>query len=203
MSENLNTDRNFKGQLENETVECFCRKHWIVLVQDMFGFLLFIIVLIFLIVNFSGIYNFFSQDSPLITFLAFLIIGLFTLYIHRFFLRLIRYYLEIIIITNYRIVEVDKSLYLRDAKDAIDLPKIQDIKESRNGIIKKMLNFGELVITLSSTSTTKTLNFIPNPEYHFRKINQLKREYIKKGLSGKDMPTRNGVKKNESISGLS
>ncbi|MBA4336924.1 hypothetical protein C0416_04110 [bacterium] len=203
MNVNLNTDRHFKGQLENETVECFCRKHWIVLTRDILGFLIFIVVLIFSIVNFRGVYTFFSQDSSLITFMAFSIVSLFTLYIHHFFLRIIRYYLEVVIITNYRIVDVDKSLYLRDAKDAIDIAKIQDIKESRNGILKKMLNFGELIITLSSTATTKTLNFIPNPGYHFRKINELKREYIKKGLSKEDVHSKKSAKKDESISGLS
>jgi len=203
MSETLNTDRHFKGQLENETVECFCRKHWIVLIRDILGFLIFITVLILLIANFVRVYTFFSQDSSLITLLAFSIVCLFTLYIHHFFLRLIKYYLEIVVITNYRIVDVDKSLYLRDSKDAIDLSKIQDIKESKHGIMKKMLNFGELIITLSSTSTTKTLSFIPNPGYYFRKINELKREYIQKGLSNKDVPTHKSIKKNEPISGLS
>lgn len=194
MMNNENKDRHFKGQLDTEVVQCFYRKHWIVLMKDILGFALFITILTFVISQFKGIYVFFSQDSFFITFLAFSIVGLFTIFIHKFFLRLIRYYLDIAIITNYRIVNIDKSLYLRDSKDAVDLPKIQDIQTSQHGIMKKIFNFGELVITLSSTSTTKTLDFVPNPSYHFRKINTLKRDYIKERLSSRDPRRKRPIK---------
>ncbi len=186
MTNNENKDRHFKGQLDTEVVQCFYRKHWLVLMKDTLGFILFITIFTFVVMHFKGIYTFFSQDSFFITFLAFSIVGLFTIFIHKFFLRLVRYYLDIAIITNYRIVNIDKSLYLRDSKDAVDLPKIQDIQTSQHGIMKKIFNFGQLVITLSSTSTTKTLDFVPNPSYHFRKINTLKREYIKERLATRD-----------------
>ncbi len=182
MNKTGNTDRHFKGQLESEVVQCFYRKHWIVLVRDIVSFFIFVTVLTFVAMHFKGIYTFFSQDSIFTTFLAFSLVSLFTLFIHRFFLRFIRYYLDITVITNYRIVTIDKSLYLLDEKDAIDLPKIQDIKKSQHGIIKRMLGYGELIITLSSTTTTKILVFVPNPGYHFRKINKLKREYIKERI---------------------
>lgn len=194
MNKNGNTDRHFKGQLDTEVVQCFYRKHWVVLVRDILEFIIFITALTIVVMQFKGIYVFFSQDSFFITFLAFSIVGLFTIFIHKFFLRLIRYYLDIAIITNYRIVNIDKSLYLQDSKDAIDLPKIQDIQKSQHGIMKKIFNFGELIITLSSTVTTKILDFVPNPEYHFRKINTLKREYIKEKLLYRRPNKENPVK---------
>jgi hypothetical protein len=184
-----NTNRNFKGQLETEEVLCFCRKHWIVLFKDFLGMILFIVVMGLIAFNFQRIYKFFSQDSFFIKFFALSLIILFTIYIHRFFLRMIHYFLDIVIITNYRIVILDKSLYLRDSKDAIDLPKIQDIEKNQSGILRKIFNFGQLIITLSSTSTTKVLRFIPNPDYHFRKINKCKREYIKERLSKREQKT--------------
>lgn len=180
------SNRHFKGQVESEVVQCFYRKHWIVLLKDIVEFIIFIGALTFVITQFKGIYIFFSQDSFLINFLAFSMISLFTLFIHRFFLKFIKYYLDIVVITNYRIVNIDKSLYLRNSKDAIDLPKIQDMKKSQYGIIQRIFNFGELIITLSSTTSTKILRFVPNPEYHFRKINKLKRKYIKERLSNRE-----------------
>lgn len=211
MSPEDNKNKHFKGQLENEVVQCFYRKHWVVLGRDIFEFIIFIAVLTFVAMHFKGIYDFFSQDSFFISFLAFSIVGLFTVFIHKFFLRLVRYYLDIGIITNYRIVTIDKSIYLRDAKDAIDLHKIQDMQKSKHGILKKIFNFGEIIITLSSTSTTKVLTFVPNPGYHFRKINKLKREYIKERTSHrkqkgvyKPAPVHNpDYITEESISGLS
>jgi hypothetical protein len=177
-----NTNRHFKGQHKTEAVSCFCRKHWIILVKDFLGFIIFLTLLIITGIYLKGIYNFFSQDSFFINVMAIAIAGLFTFYLHKFFLRMVRYFLEIVIITNYRIVVLNKSLYLKDSKDATDLPKIQDIKKRQNGILRNFLRFGDLEITLSSSSTTKVLSFIPNPDYHFRKINNLKREYIKERL---------------------
>lgn len=179
------TNRHFKGQHDTEVVQCFCRKHWIILIKDFLGFFIFLGLLILTSVFLKSIYNFFVQDSLIIHLVAFSIVGLFTFYIHRFFLRLVRYFLEIVIITNYRIVVLNKSLYLRDSKDATDLPKIQDLKKHQNGILRNFLRFGDIEITLSATSTTKFLKHIPNPDYHFRKINLLKREYIKERIGFK------------------
>ena len=177
-----NTNRHFKGQHRTEYVSCFCRKHWIILVKDFLGFFILLTLLILTGIFLKGIYNFFSQDSFFINVMALGVAGIFTFYLQKFFLRIIQYFLEIVIITNYRIVVLNKSLYLKDSKDATDLPKIQDIKKRQDGILKNFLRFGDLEITLSSSSTTKLLTFIPNPDYHFRKINTLKREYIKERL---------------------
>jgi len=177
-----NTNRHFKGQHNTEAVQCFCRKHWIILTKDFLGFFIFIGLLVLTAIYLKPIYNFFVQDSLVINLLAFSIVGFFTLYVHRFFLRIIQYFLEIVIVTNYRIVVLNKSLFLKDSKDATDLPKIQDIQKRQNGILKNLFRFGDLEITLSSSSTTKILNHVPNPDYHFRKINKLKREYIKERL---------------------
>lgn len=190
-----NADRHFKGQLDTEEVQCFCRKHWIVLLKDFLGFFIFFILLGVTAYHFKGIYDFFLQDTFFTAFLAFSLVGIFTLYIHKFFLRMIRYFLDIVIITNYRIVVLDKSLYLRDSKDAIDLAKIQDIQKSQDGILRKICRFGDLVITLSSTSTTKTLKFIPNPDYHFRKINEVKRTYIQDRLKARRKRNIKEIKK--------
>ncbi|MCD6109781.1 hypothetical protein J7J83_03425 [bacterium] len=199
MNEHGNRNKHFKGQLDSEIIECFYRKHWIVLAKITIEFILFIAVLIFTGIHFDGLYSFFSKNSFFVAFLALSIVSLFTIFIHKFFLRLVRYYLDITVFTNYRIVDVDKSLYLRNSKNAIDLSKIQDIQKSQYGIVKKLLNFGELIITLSSVSTTKVLTFVPNPDYHFRKINRLKRkiEARKENTSrriNRENPIRNDIK---------
>jgi hypothetical protein len=97
---------------------------------------------------------------------------------HRFFLRIFNYYLQTIIITNFRVITLEQTLYFNRERNSIDIPEIQDIMVQRNGIIKTLLNFGELIITLSSAHATRKLTFVPNPEYHFSKINKTKREYI-------------------------
>lgn len=196
MPEIDHTDRHFKGQHKTEVVSCFCRKHWIVLVKDFLGFIIFLTLLTLTVIYSKGIYNFFSQDSLFINVMALFVSGVFTFFLHKFFLKMIRYFLEIVIITNYRIVVLNKSLYLQDSKDAMDLAKIQDIKKRQDGILRNLLRFGELEITLSSTSENKILKFIPNPDYHFRKINTLKREYIKERIQN-NRTVHNNIKINK------
>ncbi len=191
------TNQHFKGQHKSEAVSCFCRKHWIVLIKDFAGFIVLLSLLILTGIYFKGIYNFFSQDSPFINVAAIVIVGIFTFFLHKFFLRIIRYFLEIIIITNFRVVVLNKSLYLKDSKDATDLPKVQDIQKRQNGILQNFLRYGDLELTLSSSSTTKVLTNIPNPDYHFSKINQLKSEYLRGSLLRNRKKTENVKKENK------
>ena len=173
-----NTNRNFKGQQKHEVVHSFCRKHWIVLVPHMIGFaLVFGFPLIFFFtVSRDDLASLFSPLTYRIIAGAALI-GI-TYYLHRFFLRLFSYYLQIMIITNFRVIQLDQTLFFNRNRDSIDLPEIQDIVIQQSGVIKTIFNYGELIITLSSAHASKTLVCVPNPEYFFRKINKTKREYI-------------------------
>jgi hypothetical protein len=99
-------------------------------------------------------------------------------YVHRFFVHIYNYFLDVVIITNYRIVDLNKTIILRDTKEVIDLAKIQDVLKKQDGLIRNVLNYGKLTITLSSSSIIKTLHFVPNPDFHFRVINRKKRDYI-------------------------
>lgn len=173
-----NSDRHFKGQQQNEIVICFTRKHWIVLLPHLLGFAILLIAItsFFLIVRKEHINNIMNEELyRLIAGIA--VIGL-TIYIHRFFLRTINFYLSMYIITNLRVIDLERTLYLRKNTDSIDIPQIQDIITSQKGIFKNILNYGEIIISLASVNSTKILVKVPNPEFHFRKIHKAKVEYI-------------------------
>lgn len=173
-----NTNKNFKGQQKNEIVHCFSRRHWIVLLPHFIGFFILATAIAgFFIIAYSV--NF-SQIMDTVTYRAAAVFGLIALtyYMHRFFLRIFNYYLQIFIITNFRVVILDQTLFLHRNRDSIDLPEIQDTVIHQSGIIKSIFNYGEIIITLSSVHSSKTLSCVPNPEYYFRKINKIKREYI-------------------------
>lgn len=172
-----NTNRNFKGQQKTEEVLAFCRKHWITISFHIFSVILFGIATIAYFVIFKDFLTDLMSEN-LYRIFAF-IIGIITaFFLHRIFLRLLNYYLQIVIITNYRIVVLNKTLFFTDDRDAIDLPEIQDIVMHKNGIFQSILNYGQLDIILSAVNAPRILSYIPNPDYHFRKINKTKREYI-------------------------
>ncbi|MBI4994311.1 PH domain-containing protein [Candidatus Peregrinibacteria bacterium] len=173
-----NTNRNFKGQQKNETVLAFTRRHWLVIIPHILWLLMLGAVPVG-IFWFRASYNFTEFISPvayrIISGLA--IIGI-TYFLHACFLRFCNYYLQVFIVTNFRVIQLDQTLYFVRNRDSIDLREIQDIEIHQKGVIQTIFNYGELVITLSSAHATKYIPFMPNPEYFFRKINKTKREYI-------------------------
>lgn len=177
-----NKDRQFKGQHTNEELECFYRHHWIVLLAPILLYIVFIALFsLFLILMHKQ--NAVQKDS--ILFYTLVISGFLfaTYYIHRFFIHMYNFFLNIVIITNYRVVDLNKTLILHDTQEVIDIAKIQDVTKKQDGLIRNILNYGQLIITLSSVSATKTLYFVPNPDFHFRVINRKKREYIQQKQS--------------------
>ena len=96
-----------------------------------------------------------------------------TLAQHVFFLRFLNYYLDIVIITNYRIIDLKKSLFIHDEKEIIDLHEIQDTQKMQTGIFPNFLNYGDIKIVVPSMTRAMVLPYMPRPEYYLNQINQL------------------------------
>lgn len=168
------TDRNFKGQMKHETLLCFCRKHWIVILHYLIGLPVLWAILIWF--AFFGPRNFLS---PFLyqTLTGFGILG--ATYIHHLiFIRIFNYYFQTVIVTNYRVISMDKTIFFRDSRNNIDVKEIQDVIMQKDGLLQTVLNYGDIKILLSSVTEPICLRCLPNPEYHFRKIHKTKREYI-------------------------
>lgn len=169
-----NTNRFFRGQMEDEDVIAWSRKHWVSMLPDMIPFVLFLslVTLTMLVINKIRLP---SLTDPFFGMLIVTGIAAAVWIIHRFFLRMINYFTHTVIITNYRIVEIKKTLFLRDTKESFDLRKIQEVAFRQDGLLKNLLKFGELDITLGN-SEIKTLSQLPNPDFHFRLLNKLKND---------------------------
>jgi hypothetical protein len=166
----MTNQKNFKGQFEDELVLCFFRKHWIAILPRVLALVALMFVLIL------GI-RYFMVLAAQEAFINGLIIAahiLVTYLIHRQFLAIFQYFLHCVLITNYRIVDVDKSVFFRDSKDSVDLARVQDIRKIQNGVFENVLHFGTLVIILSGTHATVTIDLVPRPDYQFKKINKVK-----------------------------
>lgn len=202
--ESDNTNRNFKGQQKNEVVHCFTRKHWIMLLPHFIGFAIFVLAVAGFLILISE--NMVSSVMEIFTYRVLALIALvgLTFYLHKFFTILFNYYLQVFIVTNFRIIQLDYTLYFTHNRDSIDIREIQDIVNNQKGIFQTLLNYGSITITLSSAHATKVIPYLPNPEYFFRKINKTKREYItsrglekagfEKAAAGQGQAQENGSK---------
>lgn len=171
-----NTDRHFQGQQKNEEVKYFTRKHPVILLPFIGIWLVLSGALILVFISLFSAGD--IRDSLLFK-SVFLISAIFFIILnHFFFLRLLNYYFEIVILTNYRVINMKKTLFIYDDKEIVDLHEIQDIKKHQTGIWPNLLNYGDLLVTVSTTSSSMILRDIPNPEYYFNQINHAKRGYI-------------------------
>jgi hypothetical protein len=162
--------------MDGEEVLSFARKHWVALLPDIMPYSLYLsVIIVFFAI--SSQFRLPSINQPFFQLLVFLAL-ISTAYVtHRFFVHVINYFLNVIIVTNYRIVEIKKTLFIKDIKESIDMKKIQDIQFQQDGLVKNMLKFGELQIILGN-SENKVISQVPNPDYFFRLLNQIKAEFI-------------------------
>lgn len=176
-----NTDRHFRGQLKNEEVLRFFRHHWITILPKLLAIFFLAVILAVSIPNLPALFNSeVIRDNSALTFAVISALLFIVFFIHRQFMAIFQYFLNTIIITNYRIVDIDRSIFFRDSKDSVDLAKIQDIQKTQNGILENILNFGTFTIVLSGTHAAMQIDMVPNPEYYFKVINRAKRDYIHK-----------------------
>lgn len=112
-------------------------------------------------------------------------------FIDTFFLQLFNFYFNVIIVTDCRIVIARKTVFLKNDNDAIDLTKIQDVAVIAHGLFRNYLNYGALIITLSTSAPPVVIPFAPNPHYYLEQINRVKREHILKRQERRKIePTR-------------
>lgn len=182
----------FHGQEKSEFVRTATRNHWIALVP-----IFSVTLLIQLALVGSIVFLFYQADLGWVSDTALVLsLGLVTLIHHYFFARVFKYYLGIMILTNYRIIDFRKTLFLYDDEEMVDLHEIQDISKIQEGLIPNLLNYGDLEITVTTPANPFHFRSLPNPEYYLTQINLAKREYI---LERKETKEETKEKINEAV----
>lgn len=169
-----NTNRHFRGQQRNEEVICFFREHPIVLLNAVLHFTVVMTVITFLEALLA---HYARRPAPEVFFSMIFLMIIFLFCLHRFFLHLLNYFLKIVIITNYRLIRLEKTIFLHDDKHAIDLNKIQDVTKQQKGILQTFLDYGSLAIIVNVQEAPFIVNFVPKPDRYFRRISLAKHTY--------------------------
>jgi len=165
------------GILKYETVQFFFRKHWTQFLKSLvFGLTLGLLALFSLLIIGTVITVF--RITFLYALFAFLVIIVAIFIINTFFLQIFNFFFYFTIVTNHRIIVSHKTVFLKNDNDAIDLTKVQDFGVVAHGILKNYLNYGALIITLSTSTPPIIIPYVPNPHYYLEQMNRVKREYI-------------------------
>lgn len=173
MNTHSNKDRFFKGQQAGEEFVCFFRHHWIELLKDLIYFSIFLTLGILSVEGIEKI-KLVMRDSYEMKLLFLICFVLGNFYLHRFFVRLLNHFINIGIITDRRIIDHKKTVFLTDTIDSIDMAQIQNIEKIEEGLLSTILDFGDIKIYLSASDAVKTFYAVPNAKFHFRCINRQK-----------------------------
>lgn len=169
-----NTNKHFKGQQRNEELVYYSCKHWIVLIPLLAELAIGVSIIgALVIIGFSA-----PEKTNLMKIIFVVMTAFMALWLHSFFTRFLNYFLDVVIVTNYRVLKVEKSLYMKDDQNIVDLHEIQDIKKIQHGIMPNLLDYGKLVIVTPTMIEPMILEKLPDPERFFRKVNNSKRDYI-------------------------
>lgn len=170
----------FPGQRSGETIELIIRKYKLVLFSEVFLVLImafapiaFYFIIIpsalpaFLVYPYNRIYMLIS-----LTYYGFLWIGTFILWVD--------YYMDVLIVTNERLIDVQQAGLFSRIVSELDLRRIQDITSEVNGPLETIFGFGDVYIQTASEDNRFKMRSIPNPVETRRKITDLYNAAIEK-----------------------
>lgn len=163
---------------ENEKCHTFFRRHGMCLffqlgrhwIPCLGGYLLFLPVFFW-----AG--DFFEERVEIHLFLA--IIGIFGAIAlsHWFFLILLEYMLGFMMITDRRIVEIHKSVFLREETSEMPFDQITNIHHDKSGFLQNILHYGTLRID-TNIDKPICMHFVPRSDEKFSRISEIHGRYV-------------------------
>lgn len=167
--------------LKNEEIIKIERRHSFNFLSETIG-LLFIAILPFILIIFinllpENLINLFKNYFNYYIFFSFCLVFICWLI---FMISWTNYYLDILIITNKRIIDIEQvSLFHRDEAE-VRYENIEDIKIETIGFIQSILKFGNLHIQTAAESREIVIKNISNPQKIKEIISKQKEEISQK-----------------------
>lgn len=173
------TGLRFETQQEDETVLLFLRQHLVVNVP-------WVILTVFLLVAPFVLFPLLiGAIAPASVAPGYLIVGILAWYLVTFgfaFASFLKWFFNIYIVTNERIVDIDFIHLLYKQFSEARLINIQDITYKTGGIVETMFNFGSVLIQTAGTEPNFDFESVPNPEQIVKIISEAVEEAKKRGV---------------------
>ena len=182
-------ESDFKGQLKYEDIQFFFRRHWVRFIKAAFFTFPIVLLIIFILVLFGRLTLMIDFMFVRVFYILFTMV-ISAIFLNVAFLQLINYYFHMVVVTSTRILIVNKTVFLQNNSDAIDLTKIQDIGVEAHGLLRNYLGYGKLIIVLSTSAPPIVIESVPNPHYYLEWMNRVKREHIMTRQEKKTVPPK-------------
>jgi hypothetical protein len=152
--------------LPGENVVVGIRKHWLIFLMQTSGLILGAIIPLLLLPFYRSFFSAIATPGENFQSLVLFFVGFWLLLMTvAFFVVLTGYYLDILVITNQRVIDVDQvGLFARDVATA-PLEKIEDVKIEVLGVFATFFKFGNIHIQTASEEREIVIKGIRYPEY--------------------------------------
>lgn len=149
----------------NENIILKVRRHKLALIFESSFLFIFVVLppVIYYLASISG-YHIPAQagDNQFSLFLfAYSAILLFSWII--FFKIWTDYYLDVLIVTDRRLIDIEQKGFFNRDVATLRLDKIQDIRVTVNGVLATFLDFGEISIQTAGESKEFIMRYVPEP----------------------------------------
>ncbi len=160
-----------------ETVDTVLRRHWIVFVMLGVYALWGLMMSMFLL----WIFGF---TTPIV-----LLNVIFWMYYSMFlYINWLNHELDLIVVTNNRVVCVEQKSFLNRTVGECTLDKIQEVGVETKGILANIFDYGTITIETAGSTNNFDMTFSPHPMEKSRHLNNLADRYKEKRftLAGND-----------------
>jgi hypothetical protein len=153
-------DVRFETQEEKETVELFLRQHPIVNLP-------WILLTLVLLISPTFIFPLFIKILPFAIPFRFILVFSVFWYVATFgfvLTNILRWFFNIYIVTNERIVDIDFYYLLYKHFSEAELDKIQDISYTSSGLMATIFNYGNVLVETAAEIPNIDFDKVPHPQ---------------------------------------
>ena len=165
------SSNSFRKQDPKEKTILVTRKHRIILFSKM-SFLGFFVLLPFIIYSLISSFSWYSIISSVYWFFVSI---WFLLLWNLAFYSIMLYFLNIVIVTNQRVIENKQNGFFDYRANEMELSKIQDISIKISGSLATFLDFGDIEIQSAGAKAKFYFDIIPHPEKIREIINEARK----------------------------
>ena len=163
----------FIHQKSYEHVELVIRHDWITFVPALFFTVLLLIVPVVVHLLLNSLFPEIFADSSIFA-LAVLMASIYYLSVALFFYSyFVTFYLDMVIITNDRLMEISQSNLFNRSISEMDIFRVQDATSEVKGFFASVFNYGDLLIQDASAVTKFKFNHVHDPDNLRQKILEL------------------------------